>query len=497
MARLLWLVPLLMSVTALADPTEKPIVLVHTGYLLDASDTPITTDGQPMTFRIFDQSAPVANENKLWEGSCSVSVLHGYYAVTLGGDCGTSLLPSMLPTDQARYLEVTVGSTRLLPRLEVGTVPTAAVATNALLLQGEALADLDQRYALFQPDVASAVAQPGNLDVGGSVQAGSLSTSGDLSVSGSVSSTGAVSGSAVTASGMLSSAALSVTGDGAIGGKLDVTGAVSGSNLAASGTLSSAALSVTGDGAIGGKLDVTGAVSANAFSGDGSALTNLDAAQLSSGTIPDGRLSGTQSATVSLTNSANAFRGSFSGDGSALTSLNATELSQGTVADNRLSPNVALLDANNAFTGTDTFTQSVGIGSTAPPQATLDVAGSIKAQSLTVNGTAMPVCGIFHPDHSSTNNSCNAECQNFSAMAKAAGWNHCVPRQAVGTPTACGGRAYFVDSACTLATGPGSTYFETRFTTLDATERDGAGGGAIFIQWGCCNDITPSFWCCQ
>ena len=55
----------------------------------------------------------------------------------------------------------------------------------------------------------------------------------------------------------------------------------------------------------------------------------------------------------------------FAGNGSGLTNLDAADLT-GTVADARLSSNVALLNANQAFTGTNGFSRNVGIGTSAP-----------------------------------------------------------------------------------------------------------------------------------
>jgi formylglycine-generating enzyme required for sulfatase activity len=85
-----------------------------------------------------------------------------------------------------------------------------------------------------------------------------------------------------------------------------------------------------------------------------------------------------------LTNGASAvsLAGSFTGNGSGLTNLDATDLT-GTLADARLSANVALLGANQAFTGTNVFTAgSVGIG-TATPRAGLEIErGTVNAAAL-------------------------------------------------------------------------------------------------------------------
>jgi hypothetical protein len=108
---------------------------------------------------------------------------------------------------------------------------------------------------------------------------------------------------------------------------------------------------------------------ANSFTGAGNGLTGLNAAQLSSGTVPDARLS----ANVALLNNSQTFTGaktlnnaanSFTGNGSGLTSLNASQLSSGTVADARLSANVPLLNGNQTFTGQNTFNGTVTLSST-------------------------------------------------------------------------------------------------------------------------------------
>jgi hypothetical protein len=61
----------------------------------------------------------------------------------------------------------------------------------------------------------------------------------------------------------------------------------------------------------------------------------------------------------SFTNAGNRFAGSFSGNGSGLTALSATQLA-GTVPDARLSANVALLNANQTFRGTMSFSPPSG-----------------------------------------------------------------------------------------------------------------------------------------
>src|SRR5262249_26317874 len=89
------------------------------------------------------------------------------------------------------------------------------------------------------------------------------------------------------------------------------------------------------------------------------AVYALKAAMLD-GPLPGNQLTGTYSNAVDFNNTSNYF----SGNGAGLTTLNASQLRSGIIPDARLSPNVALLDANQTFTGTPNFNASVGIGTT-------------------------------------------------------------------------------------------------------------------------------------
>jgi hypothetical protein len=84
-------------------------------------------------------------------------------------------------------------------------------------------------------------------------------------------------------------------------------------------------------------------------------IGTLSATQLV-GTLPSAQVSGNYTGGVNFTNATNSFSGTFFGTGSSLNSLNASNLTFGTVADARLTTNVALLDHNQIFTGTNIFT---------------------------------------------------------------------------------------------------------------------------------------------
>lgn len=115
---------------------------------------------------------------------------------------------------------------------------------------------------------------------------------------------------------------------------------------------------------------------ANSFSGDGSGLTSLSAAQLT-GTIPDARLSNNipRLNANQLFTGSNNISGSFSGNGAGLTNLNATNLTgtigaaqipnldaaritSGVLADARLSNNVTRLNGNQVFSGVNTLSNA-------------------------------------------------------------------------------------------------------------------------------------------
>ena len=80
----------------------------------------------------------------------------------------------------------------------------------------------------------------------------------------------------------------------------------------------------------------------------------LPSAQLS-GPVPSAQISGNYASAVAFNNGANSFIGGFSGNGSSLSNLNASQLTGGTVADQRLSANVPLLNGNQTFSGANIF----------------------------------------------------------------------------------------------------------------------------------------------
>ncbi|HEX9046006.1 MAG TPA: hypothetical protein VF988_03180 [Verrucomicrobiae bacterium] len=136
-------------------------------------------------------------------------------------------------------------------------------------------------------------------------------------------------------------------------------------------------------------------------------LGKLQATQLV-GTISSAVFAGSYSNVVNFVNSTNTFAGTFSGNGAGLTNLNGSNISQGTVADARLSGNVALLNANQTFTGANIYNGS----STLNGAATLNGLTTING-SNTVTGAGTFTGTNFFTGINSFTNLANSFSGNF------------------------------------------------------------------------------------
>lgn len=147
----------------------------------------------------------------------------------------------------------------------------------------------------------------------------------------------------------------------------------------------------------------------NSISGAGAGLTSLNAANLSSGVLPDGRLTGAYSGQVSFTNINN----SFAGDGGGLTGLNAANLTLGTLPPSALFGNypaaLTLDNPNNVIVGmhsgngsgiTNLSASNVSFGTLSPARGGTgsSITSATAGHVLKWNGAAF----IAQPDDNTT-----------------------------------------------------------------------------------------------
>ena len=150
------LVVLVLSLSAYAE--DAPILINYQGKLTDSLSRPI--DGlRSITFRIYDSTG-----TELWAETQSVTVSKGIFNVLLGS---ATAIPDKLFNGSVRLLGVQpAGSTELLPRQQIATVPYAAYALNAEKVGGLEAGDFVRR---------SGDTMSGSLDVRGSFRAGTHS----------------------------------------------------------------------------------------------------------------------------------------------------------------------------------------------------------------------------------------------------------------------------------------------------------------------------------
>ena len=134
-----------------------------------------------------------------------------------------------------------------------------------------------------------------------------------------------------------------------------------------------------------GNINISGTNIAAYFSGDGHLLSNINASNVTTGTINNLRLSNDVTLQGNSFNGANQLiQATAIGyipalNGSLVTNLNASSINQGTLSDSRLSSNIPLKNASNTFTQNNTFSGGITTNSIQP------------STSLTVGSTSNPL----------------------------------------------------------------------------------------------------------
>ena len=155
-----WLL-LFATLTLAAQAAATPMTLSHQGRLLDIGGTPL--DGTfELDFRLYDA---VTGGELLWFDVQDVDIDNGYYSVILN-ESGDSLIEDVLDQFPV-YLELAVdGGDPLEPRLEITSVPYAAMAETAtnvsggvvdaseILVDGQTVVDADGVWQGEAPTVA-------------------------------------------------------------------------------------------------------------------------------------------------------------------------------------------------------------------------------------------------------------------------------------------------------------------------------------------------------
>ncbi len=321
--------------------------------LLNSSGGIVADGDYSVEFQLYAQETGGTSQ---WNETQTISVKAGYLSAYLGD--GTSF-PASIDWSQQQWLTMNVaGDGEMSPRIRLTAVPfafRADLATEALQADGITSGiDILQADDLLQTAPASiqeisslnAGLRFNQTDTGGLVQlqgdgfnrfvvdkSGTVTISGGLQL-GTTTTTNAgmirwtgtdfegydgAGWVSLTATG--SGSGLEFVQDGNGFGEVAVLGTTDGFGLdLITNGVARLSIAATGEVTIGGGLDVTsGGISANTFTGSGSGITDLDAGEITTGTLDDGRLSA----------------------------------------------NVALLDGGQAFSGLNTFSSGLVLGNTA------------------------------------------------------------------------------------------------------------------------------------
>jgi hypothetical protein len=290
--------------------------------------------------------------------------------------------------------------------LQTGSVPDSALSSNVCLgSSNNCNYQTAGNYINLQSGTPGTT-QTGNINVSGSVIAGSFKGNGSqlTNINGSSISGGTVSSNylpnTITYQGNTfngNNELVQTNASGTINDSLLTTnvclGASNNCNYQTAGNYVSIQGATPGTPQTG-NINISGTNIAAYFSGDGHLLSNINASNVTTGTINNLRLSN------DVTLQGNTFNGASqliqttaigyipALNGSLITNLNASSINQGTLSDSRLSSNIPLKNASNTFTQNNTFSGGITTDSI-QPSSSLTVGSTSK--SLTLQGSSTTI----------------------------------------------------------------------------------------------------------
>ncbi len=145
---------------------EAPPLVPVQGYLTDGNGDPIG-DSHRLTFIVYDDDR--AGDSVFTDDYPSVEIADGRFIIYLGSQDGNPLDLSLFAGGAELWLETIVDGTDVIsPRTRLGSVPFAGFAAYCGAIEGNSLADLDDRY-VRQSTLSAAAAE--TLSGGGNADA--------------------------------------------------------------------------------------------------------------------------------------------------------------------------------------------------------------------------------------------------------------------------------------------------------------------------------------
>jgi len=221
-----------------------------------------------------------------------------------------------------------------------------------------------------------------------------------------------------------------------------------------------------------GGVNASNVIGSGSFSGNGGSLTNLNASNLASGTVPNARLAGTYTSAVTISNVGN----NFAGNGSGLANLNASQLTFGTV------PSAAL---NNAWkiignSGTTPVLNFVGTTDFTPLELRVNSSRALRLEPSFIS----PNLVGGHPNNSSGGN---------FGIAIGGGGNVTDPNTSLGNYSVIGGGLGNLAAELATVSGGGSNLAVGIYSVVSGGSNNVATGEYSVVSGGLLNSATTNF----